>query len=527
MLSSLYLDSHVPSIVKAVMPSIMVERFENFCDSCIRCLCSPAGIIISTFAVLTAGLLVNPPADPDLFARVAVGRLISRDGVYLFDPFAFTPRKLFFIDHEWFAGYFFYWITKLGGDRGLVFFSLFTLLLSIWILYRAAGIYAPDSRSIFFPCFFFGVVQCVYVWGSFVRSQVFTYLFLPVIFLGIACCERRDDRRVMLLFPLIMLVWANAHGGFVTGFAFVVLYMLVLAIRMEWHKALFTAAVCLAMLAVTAVNPYGFAAFWSFVIDAVSMARPSISEWGPLLPDSPENLLNYLYFLTVLAGLWVTRGKLLPVLFLAVSLWQGIAHMRLLAIPSMVAAVFLEEEFEAAARKFLKLSPVFIRASAFTISGLTAAAVCFVFFRIVSLPAVVLNYSGYPVEAAEWLRESGLRGKLLVDFNTGSFAMWRLYPEFLISLDGRYEEVYPEETVLRVSEALEPESAGFLRSFEEVAPDYALFRTGERVRRALDLLPQEWRVFRSAGRFTVLGKGTPPPAGPVMEQRPDIWNPLY
>ncbi len=526
-----HLDSLAVSIVKALMPSGTARRFENICDDCIRHLCSPAGIIISTFSVLAAGLLLNPPADPDLFARVAVGRLISRDGVYLFDPFAFTPRKPLFIDHEWFAGYLFYWITRIGGDRGIVFFSLFTVFLSIWFLHRAATAYLSNSRAVFSPCFFFGVLQCGYIWGSFVRSQVITYLFLPVIFLGIALFERKGDRRVMLLFPLIMLVWANSHGGFVTGFAFTGLYLPVLLIRREWNKAFFTGIVFMAMLAVTAVNPYGPAVFWSFVVDAVSMPRPSISEWRPLLPDTPGNFLNYLYFSVVIAGIFLTRGKLLPVLFLAVSLWQGIAHMRLLAIPSMAAMVFFEEEFEAAARKFLKVPRAFIGAFAFTVAGLTIAAACFALFRTASLPRTVLDYSAFPVEATEWLRTSGLKGNLLVDFNKGSFAMWRLYPRFLISLDGRYEEVYPEETVRSVSEALEPESEGFLKSFEEIAPDFVLLGTGEIVRKALSLLPHEWRVFKSAGRFTVLGKGTPPPPGPLMpengENGVDTWKPLF
>ena len=508
------------------IPADSAVRFEKLCDWCRRFLCSPAGAVLSSFVIVAAGILWCSFADPDLFARVAVGHLISKDGIYLTDPFSFTPRKPVFIDHEWFAGYLLYWIAKTGGDQALAVFSLSTLIFSVIFLHKAARVWTASSSSIFFPCFFFGVVQCGYIWGSIVRSQVLTYLFLPVVFWGIALFERRGEGRILFLLPLIMLVWANSHGGFVTGFGFMLLYLVVLSARREWRKCLAVLAVSASMVAATAVNPYGFGRFWGFILEAVSMSRSSISEWGPYLPDSWENMASYIYFLLAIIGIWMNRRKRdwMVLLFLGAALFQGVMHMRLVAIAAMVVIVFFEEEFGALPRKLA--GSAFVRSGSFVLCGLTAAALCFVFYTALNFHSFSLNYSAYPVETIEWLRRSGLKGTLLVDFNNGSFAMWRLFPRFLVSVDGRYEEVYPEETVQKVSDAMNPRSETFPASFRELAPDFALFRTGESVKKALELIP-ELRVFRWGPDYTLLGRGVP--VGNIDEAsiRPDdMWEPF-
>jgi len=75
-------------------------------------------------------------ADPDLFARVAAGRMVSLTGwVAPEDPFSFTARPGLWIDHEWLSGFFFYELSQLGGDQALWWFkwSLYgAFILGVW-----------------------------------------------------------------------------------------------------------------------------------------------------------------------------------------------------------------------------------------------------------------------------------------------------------------------------------------------------------------------------------------------------------
>ena len=50
----------------------------------------------------------------------------------------------------------------------------------------------------------------------------------------------------------------------------------------------------------------------------------------------------------------------------------------------------------------------------------------------------------YPSGAVNYIKEHALSGNLLTEFSWGEYLIWTLYPQCRVSLDGRYEQVYPE-----------------------------------------------------------------------------------
>ncbi|MFH0945791.1 MAG: hypothetical protein V2A76_11385, partial [Planctomycetota bacterium] len=89
--------------------------------------------------------------DPDLFGRVAVGRLIeARGGVPEQDPFAYTRTKPVWIDHEWLSGVVFYRVARFGGDSALFLFKLAVCALSILLL-AGARMTLSGGRSVALP----------------------------------------------------------------------------------------------------------------------------------------------------------------------------------------------------------------------------------------------------------------------------------------------------------------------------------------------------------------------------------------
>jgi hypothetical protein len=53
----------------------------------------------------------------------------------------------------------------------------------------------------------------------------------------------------------------------------------------------------------------------------------------------------------------------------------------------------------------------------------------------------------YPIGAVEFIRRQGLEGNLWSTFGWGQFLFWCLTPSVQVSLDGRYEAVYPDAVV--------------------------------------------------------------------------------
>jgi hypothetical protein len=50
----------------------------------------------------------------------------------------------------------------------------------------------------------------------------------------------------------------------------------------------------------------------------------------------------------------------------------------------------------------------------------------------------------YPVGAVEYLAETEFHGNLMLPFEVGGYAMWKLHPNVKVSIDGRYEVAYPD-----------------------------------------------------------------------------------
>ena len=56
-------------------------------------------------------------------------------------------------------------------------------------------------------------------------------------------------------------------------------------------------------------------------------------------------------------------------------------------------------------------------------------------------------YSKYPVHALEFLKQNGYSGKVLTNFQYGSFIYYKYHPLFKIYMDGRQEQVYYSDAI--------------------------------------------------------------------------------
>lgn len=456
-------------------------------------------------ALLLFGLLIqNLSADPDLFARVAVGRLVEKLGYLpLLDPFAYTPKNPVFIDHEWLSGVVFWFIASNFSDFGLFAFKTIFAAVSLRLLISAmlteqrgeegdknAGKKnAGRASGAMLVMISIVVVSSVYIWASTVRAQVFTYLFLPWLILALVRHRRFGELRWLVPFPAVMLVWCNAHGGFVVGLGLLLLYLFCLFVT-DLKRAFLPGLIFVLSALATLINPYGVQ-YLDFIFKAVTKNRPFIAEWWSVSPLSGSAFLFY-FIVAIFIYAFVRLPNYLRyaperIVLPAAGLYFAFKHERLQAIFIMLAAAYalypLRVIFAQLWQRFPIRMPRIARASAILI--LISSAYCIIqLLSFISLGSKFnLSYKGYPVCAVEWLKQKAQQeykstdkepNRLLVNFNAGSFALWRLYPDYLVSMDGRYEEVYPDSTVMAVAHALNVESATFERDFQLIGADYIL-----------------------------------------------------
>jgi hypothetical protein len=412
-------------------------------------------------------------ADPDLWARLAVGAKVWHTGsVWRHDVFAFTPVLPFWVDHEWGAGLIYFTVMYLGGPLGLMLLKLALGILAVFIPILAArreGASNPALYLLALPCAWTILPGYVPV----IRSHALTYVAFGLV-LSLLQAAWSGRTRLLWIVPFIMLVWANSHGGFVTGFGAIACYTAMALV--EWRReergaarAKTFAAVIAVSAAVTLINPYGLR-FWAYLAPALTQHRAHVAEWGPM-PVWGWDLFTGFRVFFVIAVCIIAGGRLrlvgrslrtlLPGLLLVV-LTAGAAclHRRHAPFFGIAAAAILPPFLDALwtrrptakkkgpARPRRMILPGLRSPSAVACLALYIAVASLVFARI--LPRASFRVDApmgqYPVRQCDILDRAAATGNAVIPFEWGSYVAWRLYPRVKVSMDGRYEETYPQST---------------------------------------------------------------------------------
>lgn len=400
---------------------------------------------ISALAVCLVLTFTQQMPDFDLWSRLQVGSIVWQTGAPLTrDIFSYSPTKPVWIDHEWGAGVVFYAFVWAFGNGGI--FAVKGLLLAVTFM---GVLMAISTRSNRLPgLLFLSLLGLALLPGvaSLVRSQAFTYAFFAWWLWG-AERLRAGSTRVMWLFPLTMLAWANLHGGFLAGFGLLALYSLGEALSRKSVR-LFILAAALS-LPVTLLNPYGFG-LWRYLAEAATMPRPYIGEWAAM----PWGAWRLFPGAAALAGLALAVGvvglarrrvdwtRALVLVALAVL---ALRHQRHHMFFALAVAALLFGDMDAL------LDPIRRRLALRWRQGLLViATACFAAFALrVVAPSLSTrmraDVARYPVGSVEFVRANRIAGNLAVPFDWGSYASWHLYPQCQVLIDGRYEEVYTPE----------------------------------------------------------------------------------
>lgn len=412
-----------------------------------------AGLLgLASFAVILA---FHNLTDGDLWARLAAGAAVFETGRPLArDIFAFTPILPKWIDHEWGTGVVFFACLKWLGPASLLWLKILlgmaALGLALFAGWRLGGrrasllLLAPVAGSAILPGFI-----------PVVRSHVFTYALFAL--LAVILEAMRNGRRwPALAVPFIMLVWIDLHGGFVAGLGLIGVYTLA-AIVTRNHARIFLLT-ALAILPALLITPYGLD-FWRYLIPALLHKRELIVEWGPMPLLKQDIFVGFrvacaMALIVVIAGWRRNAGRhswpaLVMLILTAVLAWRHQRHAPFFGVMlAVVVPAYLE--------------PLFVRA--FAMPGFGALRRITPAILVVALHAVLACLTlGIFLPATNWcpaapdgfcpakgtaiLRQSGLTGNLAVSFRWGSYAAWCLHPRIKISMDGRYEETYPESTL--------------------------------------------------------------------------------
>lgn len=459
--------------------------------------------LIPIFLLCLLMSMCKTEADPDLFARLATGNFIFQNGfVPVQDPFAFTVKNSLWIDHEWLAGLVFFAAYNLSGYFGLIVLKIFLVILIFYFLMRAAEL---NREKLSLVAYFFLFLVCEYLWASTIRSQLFSYVILSYLLYAIAAYKSKKSIIPLIFFIPLQLIGVNSHGGGLLSYAFFGIFIVTEFFQSKKLEIRLVNVFMLSLL-VALANPYGLQ-FWDYLLKAITMPRPGILEWDRL----PWNqVYSWIYlFLTMLVLIMLLKSWRSKSLFIFIgtlfSIYEGWSHQRFTAI-FFIFVFGTEPSLLISGLKQLKITicrlvnfnyqdlDLKLRRS-FLIATFVLPVLCVMYAK--NFP--FLTFNSYPESAVKYLKDETGGGNLLVGFNAGSYAIWTLYPKFLVSMDGRYEEVYPQSTVDLVATALDFDNQAQSSAVEQIAPDYILTYCMSDSKSAI----LDWTVEFQGGKFCI------------------------
>ncbi len=402
--------------------------------------------------------------DPDLWGHVRFGLdLLATRGLPSVDPYSFT-QDVAWINHEWLSELLFAVAFRLAGVPGLVLLKVAILGLAAGVLAASAGRARESLRWWLLAAALFGLAPTAVTF----RPQLWTVLCVALL------CNLLVSGRSLKWVPLLFAVWANMHGGWIVGLGILGFWMVGRVFDTRDLRAAFPIALALAAaLAATIVTPYGWR-LWAFLFATVRMGR-DITEWRPLWQqsDASHGILWAGTLAIVTATVLLRRRSILWAALLP-AIWLGVSGLfvdRLAPLFSEVALLFTAHAWRPASA-FDRHMPVPRGQSRTVLVDALILSLVVGFYTVRSSRCLPIEGAWTPdLDAASAFASPDVRGRLVLPFDWGQYAIWQWGPRLRVSIDGRRETVYSENTV-NLQQAVatgEPEGLDYLG---RVRPEY-------------------------------------------------------
>jgi hypothetical protein len=455
-----------------------------------RWLTLPRLVVALTFlAIFTMAARVS--VDTDTWWHLRTGQwIVERGAVPQTDPFSHTRLGAAWRIPGWLVQAPLYLIFETFGYGGLNLFTAAFVTLTFALVYPACTGH-PLLRA--FTLVLAAAASGIY-WSA--RPQIVS-LALAAAFALILHQYRWQRVNRLWLLPLLMVAWANAHGGFAIGFILIGLTLAgqvlaalqgqfffepgPLAAQSSSTLRTFRALGGVAAACVLAVvlNPAGAEMLsYPFKTVGIGALRDFIQEW-----QSPNfhavEAQPFLWLLLATFAVVALSGRKADVTDLALVLgtaYLGFYAGRNMPLLAVVAPPLLTRHAQAVIDAIrARLAPTGVGGGEALLGGGAPAAaeppagnlglnwVLLAVFAAVAalkvatvLPAVVNERElarFTPQAAVEYIRRERPAGPLFNSYNFGAYLTWALYPDYPVYVDGRtdlYDDAFLRE-YLRVA----------------------------------------------------------------------------
>lgn len=489
---------------------------------------------IAASAILLGALAFAAPNvnGSDLWWHLASGRQIWEHGeIPMTDPFSHTAADQPWTNHAWLWGWIAWPLYRAHPD--LVAALNFAIVAAVfglvaWNAWRA-------SRSWLATGLVTWLAAATSHWFLDVRPHLVTLLFSALLM------ATREWRRAPWLWPPLMALWSNLHGGFIFGLGLIGLHVLVDSARhllqrvpKSLPRAQWIGLACAALA--IGLNPWGFE-IYTLPLQPLDPDTPfrALIEWRPPAFElDPRSYAGRFAWLAIASAVGVARARREPftVALAGVTLLMSLFARRFIPLFAVagapLAAIGAGLVLGAATRRLPSVARPKTRLLA---SGAAALVALLLWHDVRWLPRPLQRWTQgewYPSGAAAYLASMPDPPRRL--FNTYEWGGYLLLsaPRVPVFIDGRAGTVYGDD-VARDYRSIIETAPGWSERFAAREIDAALLETGSPLAVALRGQSPGWQVAHIDPRSVLLFPPAEDPARALPAPRSliassvDVW----
>lgn len=388
---------------------------------------------------------IRPLSDPDLWWHLKTGEVMIQNGGWLqSDPFSYagdgvvSAREALILKGYWLWQLTAYGLYALLGFNGIFLLNLLTIgTLAGVVVQQLRRQQVNSALAALLLSLGFYLLRATY---PLERPQVLSFLLATILLALLA--RVREGGELGWTLPLLMLLWANLHGGFVVGDLILLCFSVgaVLEYRHDLPRLRHLLTWSSVALAASLLNPTGALVFSELFTFHGSVLLRGVTEYQStwVIFQRGDWSVVILWLLIGLYGVGVWRARrlywpdLIVALFLAVFSVAYLRNMAFFAVAMLPSLGFYLQQ--GVSRRQGQL-PTFVSGLLLTLCATLLLVLSYQDWqeREGAGPVKLL----YPEQAITFLRASGLQGRMFNSYEYGGYLLWRLFPSSQVFIDGR------------------------------------------------------------------------------------------
>jgi hypothetical protein len=470
-------------------------------------------LVVGAALVATLVVICRRVGDPDFWWHMETGSwIINHGSLPSHELFTYTVSGNAWADQEWGSEVLGDLIFRAGGFLAFSLAYVAVTWVGFWFIWRRIALERVPAL-IAGACIAVAAAAGVEVWGP--RSQMISFA-LTCLTLYWVEAYLRDRNRHLYLLPLVMVAWANLHGGFVYGLAVVglaavtetVLWIATPRDPAHRRRSLRLWVVLLASGVAGLINPLTVGAYLAAIKVQTSAVQQSfIAEW-----QSPNFYLAgelgiKLMLLLVVAAMGLRRPRLWDALLTVVGIYAALAAVRNASVAAALLIPMVAWSLGGAWERSRWRDPIaeWIQHRASDLLILVSAGALIVTAGAVGIAAHTLSGqtastdANFPGGAANWLEAHPTVGTRMFNaYDWGGYLIYRFYGDA-----NRRVFIYGEATevgnpLLQQVSDVENAEPDWQTILNEHAVNYVVERTDSALSMALAVDPHWKQVYNDS-----------------------------